>query len=136
MLRQTMRPFALSALAALCAAAALSGCASTASPPTTATAAPIVAPPPPPPAPGVVGGAISQSLDERDREAAIAAQQEAIASGARKSWRGAHGAYGFILPGPESGDCRDYTHRIFINGRPREAKGQACRQNGEWRAAG
>lgn len=129
-----MRAFALTAYGALCAAAALSGCASTASPPTTATAAPVAAPLPP--APGVVGGAVGQALDEKDRETAIAAQQQAISSGERKSWRGAHGAYGFILPGPESGACRDYTHRIFINGRPQEAKGQACLQNGEWRAAG
>lgn len=131
---QTLRPLALTTLGALCAAAALGGCASTANPPATATAAPVAAPPPP--APGVVGGAVGQSLDEKDRATAIAAQQEAISSGERKSWRGAHGAYGFILPGPESGACRDYTHRIFINGRPQEAKGQACRQNGEWRATG
>lgn len=87
----------------------------------------------PPPAAGVVGGALGQSLDEKDRGAAIDAQQQAVASGQRKSWRGAHGAYGFVTPGPESGECRDYTHRVFINGRPQEAKGQACRQNGEWR---
>lgn len=129
-----MRPHALLAVSALCAALSLSGCLST--PDRTPTGAIPVAAAPPSPAPGVVGGAIGQSLDEKDQDAAIAAQQEAVASGERKSWRGAHGAYGFIVPGPEAGACRDYTHRIFVNGRPREAKGQACRQNGEWRVTG
>ncbi len=132
-----MRAYALIAVGALCGALGLSACNST--PDRTPTGAIPVAAAPPPPAPGVVGGPIGQSLDEKDREAAIAAQQEAISSGERKSWRGARGArgaYGFIVPGPESGACRDYTHRIFVNGRPQEAKGQACRQNGEWRVAG
>lgn len=129
-----MRAYVLMALGVFCAASSLSGCNST--PATSATGAIPVAAVPPPPAPGVVGGPIGQSLDEKDREAAIAAQQEAVTSGERKSWRGARGAYGFIVPGPESGACRDYTHRIFVNGRPQEAKGQACRQNGEWRVTG
>lgn len=123
---------AIMATSLLCATLGVAACSSTAEHPTTPAAAPVVSAPPPPAA-GVVGGPIGQSLDDKDRAAAIAAQQEAVASGARKSWRGAHGAYGFIAPGPESGDCRDYTHKIFINGRPQEAKGQACRQNGEWR---
>ncbi len=129
-----MRAYVLMALGAFCAATSLSGCNS--APATSATGAIPIASAPPPPAPGVVGGPIGQSLDEKDREAAIAAQQEAVSSGERKSWRGARGAYGFIVPGPELGACRDYMHRIFINGRPQEAKGQACRQNGEWRVTG
>lgn len=88
---------------------------------------------PQPPAAGVLDGPIGQSLDERDRNAAIGAQQEAVSSGMRKSWRGSRGSYGFVTPGPENGDCREYTHKIFINGRPREARGQACRDNGAWR---
>lgn len=119
------------ALTLLCAAG-VEGCSSTSEPPRAASSAPVVAAPPPP-APGAVGGAIGQSLDEKDRAAAIAAQQEAVSSGARKSWRGARGSYGFVTPGPENGPCRDYTHKVFINGRPQEAKGQACRENGEWR---
>ncbi len=90
----------------------------------------------PAPEAGVVGSVIGQSLDDKDRNTAIAAQQEAVVAGTRKSWRGAHGAYGFIVPGPESGSCRDYTHRIFINGRPKEAKGQACKEDGVWRVTG
>ncbi|HMK90587.1 MAG TPA: hypothetical protein VK446_13275 [Methylocystis sp.] len=100
------------------------------SPPPPVVAAP-AAPEPVPP--GVLGGAIGRELDEKDRTLAIAAQNEAVNSGQQKSWRGAHTAYGFITPGPESGNCRDYTHKIFINGRPQEAKGQACRKGDVWR---
>jgi surface antigen len=116
----------------LIAASGLAGCTSTPAP-AVATAA--VAEPPPVAAstPGVLSGSIGQSLSEKDRETAMTAQQEAVSSGARKSWRGEKGAYGFVTPGAESGACRDYTHKIFVNGRPQEAKGQACRQNGEWR---
>lgn len=87
----------------------------------------------PPPAPGVVGNIIGQTLDETDRARAIAAQQAAVATGLRKSWRGAHGVYGFIIPSAETNGCRDYTHKIFINGRPQEARGQACLEKDAWR---
>jgi surface antigen len=120
-------------LAIVLIAAGLAACTSTPTPVATPTAAVAAPPPPTAPAPGVLSGALGQSLSEKDRETAMAAQQEAIASGARKSWRGERGAYGFIAPGPENGACRDYTHKIFVNGRPQEAKGQACRENGEWR---
>jgi surface antigen len=125
MLRIEVPPFAVLVFAAL----ALAGCNAASTPPTASTP-----PAPPAPAAGVVGTAIGQSLDDSDREKAVLAQNEAVASGTRKTWRGAHGAYGFIVPGPEGASCRDYTHRIFINGRPQEAKGQACRgSDGAWR---
>jgi surface antigen len=108
-------------------AAGLAGCNSAPPPP---AAAPAV---PEPPRAGVVGSAVGQSLDDKDRETAIAAQQEAVASGQRKSWRGGHGAFGFVTVEPEAGGCRDYSHRIFIDGRPQEAKGRACRTGDVWR---
>lgn len=126
-----MRSNATMAIGLFCLALSAASCSSTTD--RTPTGAIPVVETPPPPASGVVGGPIGQSLDEKDRATAIAAQQEAVSSGARKSWRGSQGAYGFIAPGPESGNCRDYTHKIFINGRPQEAKGQACLQDGEWR---
>lgn len=126
-----MRAKAAMAIGLLCATLGVGACSSTTEP-SAAAAVPVVSAPPPP-APGVVGVSIGQSLDEKDRAAAIAAQQEAVASGARKSWRGEKGSYGFVTPGAEAGACRDYTHKVFVNGRPQEAKGQACRQNGEWR---
>lgn len=117
-----------------CAAALLSGCNSNPTP-VIAVAPAVVTPPPP--APGVVGAAIGRDLDEKDKQIAIAAQQEAVSSGKRKTWRGGHGTYGFIEPGAENGagGCRDYTHKIFINGRPQEAKGQACRSGDNWRVS-
>lgn len=115
------------------AATLLAGCQSVGAPPSVGAANATAVVAPPAPAPGVIGAAIGQSLDETDRFAAIAAQQDAVATGNRKSWRGGKGAYGFIIPGPETGGCRDYTHRIFINGRPQEAKGRACQENGAWR---
>ncbi len=127
-----MRSGLLSAYAlAICGATVLGGCQTVGAPPAaSAIGTPDV---PAPPSPGVIGAAIGQTLDDADRGAAIGAQQEAVVSGSRKSWRGSHGAYGFITPGPESGGCREYSHRIFINGRPQEAKGRACQENGVWR---
>ncbi len=112
---------------------ALTACNAAAPPPVAAAPVPVAAPEPP--APGVVGSAVGRDLDEKDKAAAIAAQQAAISSGSPKTWKGGHGAYGFITPGPENGagGCRDYTHKIYINGRPQEAKGQACKNGESWR---
>ncbi len=86
---------------------------------------------------GLAGNAIGRDLDDQDREAAYAAQEAAFDSGQRRPWRGRH-AYGYIDPGPEFTDtrgmCRNYTHRIYIDGRPRAAEGVACRgRDGVWR---
>jgi hypothetical protein len=124
------------ALAALLMSLPLAACFSAAPAPVVSVpAAPPAPPPPEPPAPGVVGGNLGRDLDEKDKAIAIAAQQAAVSSGSRKSWKGEHGAYGFITPGSESasGGCRDYTHKIFINGRPQEGKGQACKSGDGWR---
>ncbi len=118
---------------ALGAATLLAGCQNVGAPPPVGAVNTPALVAPPPPASGVIGAAISQTLNAMDQGAAIAAQQEAIESGNRKSWRGGLGAYGFVTPGAESGGCREYTHRIFINGRPQEAKGRACQENGIWR---
>ena len=117
----------------LCAAAGLGGCSTTAAPTPEIVDAPVA---PPPPMPGVLDGPIGQRLSEKDRTAAIAAQHDAVSSGTRKTWRGDRGAYGFVTLGPVNGECREYTHRIFFNGRPAEAKGEACREHGEWRVKG
>lgn len=127
----TMRVRTALAMSLLCSIAGLAGCSARPSPPAAAAVVHDLAPPPP--APGVVGGPAGQALGEKDRATAIATQQEAVSSGIRKSWRGEAGAYGFITPGAETGACREYTHKIFINGRPQEGKGRACRENGAWR---
>ncbi len=130
--KMSTRARASLALTLFFAAIGVTGCSSTSEPPRAVAAVPVVTAPAPP-APGAVGGPIGQSLDEKDRATAIAAQQDAVSSGVRKSWRGEKGTYGFVTLGPENGACRDYTHKIYVNGRPQEAKGQACRENGEWR---
>ncbi|MDE2363148.1 MAG: hypothetical protein KGM42_10770 [Hyphomicrobiales bacterium] len=89
---------------------------------------------------GVVGNAIGRDLDEQDRQAAYDAQAYAWESGQRRPWRGPR-AYGYVEPGPEftdsRGACRNYTHRIYIDGRPQAAQGVACRgPDGVWRPVG
>ena len=86
---------------------------------------------------GVIGGGLGAQLDEADRRAAYDAQFDAVSEGRRRSWRGPHGAYGYVDPGPEEyrpeGYCREYTQTIYIDGRPRSGHGLACREpDGSW----
>jgi surface antigen len=89
---------------------------------------------------GMLGSAIGQSLDEEDRQRAYAAQMQAIQygePGAPVSWRGDSGRYGTVVPGPayqaNGSTCREYSHTIYIDGRPRSARGTACRNpDGTW----
>jgi surface antigen len=126
------KPKLVAAVSLFCSVLGLLGCNSASPPPPAAVEAPEESS-----SAGVVGSVIGQSLDEKDKEIAIAAQHEAVNSGARKSWRGLHGSYGFVEPGsdgPSGSGCKEYTHKIFIDGRPQEAKGRACRSaDGVWR---
>ena len=90
---------------------------------------------------GIVGNEIGRSLDERDRELARQAEYDAWERGdARKpvSWRNPNnGRYGEVVPGApyrRTGlDCRDYTHTVYIDRRPRTMRGTACRNpDGTW----
>lgn len=90
---------------------------------------------------GITGSAIGRDLDEQDRRIALAAQSEAFQTGRRRPWRGAHGAYGYVEPEPEfvdaRGTCRNFTHRIYINGRPATSAGVACLgPDGYWEIVG
>ena len=90
---------------------------------------------------GLTGNAIGRDLDERDRDLAYAAQTAAFESGQRRPWRGAHGVYGYVEPGPEyveeRGTCRNFNHRIYVNGRPTTSGGIAClRPDGVWQIVG
>lgn len=91
---------------------------------------------------GVVGSSIGRELDEADRRAAMQAQYRALEYGSPGSptpWRNERtGHHGRIVPGEpykRSGrHCRDYTHTIYIDGRPETARGRACRNpDGTWR---
>jgi surface antigen len=57
---------------------------------------------------------------------------------AAASWRGAHGVFGFVEPGTETGGgCRAYSQTIYIAGRPNRSQGVACKQpDGAWKMTG
>jgi surface antigen len=89
---------------------------------------------------GILGGPVGAQLDEADRQAAYEAQVAALEAGQRRTWRGAHGAYGYVepSPGPDNAQvyCRNYAQTIYIGGRPQRGHGEGCRQpDGSWRMA-
>lgn len=92
---------------------------------------------------GIVGSEIGRSMDKTDRLLAQRAELDAFErgrSGEPVVWRNPdNGRYGEVIPmqpyrrGYE--DCRDYTHKIFIDGRPQVMRGTACRNpDGTWRS--
>jgi surface antigen len=90
---------------------------------------------------GLVGGVIGNALDAEDRRRAFAAEMQALeygGPGTPVSWEGQTGARGTIVAGPPHARgqfqrCRDYTHTIYIRGRPEVARGVACRNpDGSW----
>ncbi|HEY1863722.1 MAG TPA: hypothetical protein VGG77_08545 [Roseiarcus sp.] len=84
---------------------------------------------------GVLGGPLSASLTDDDRQAAWQAQVGALDSGQKRSWRGDHGVFGFVEPGTATGDgCRAYSQTIYVAGRPNRGRGVGCRQpDGSWK---
>jgi surface antigen len=94
---------------------------------------------------GILGGAIGASLDEADRRRAYAAEAQALQygePGTPVAWRNPDsGRYGTVVAGSpyQSGGrgCREYTHTIYIEGRPQTAEGIACRNpDGTWTPTG
>jgi len=92
---------------------------------------------------GLIGSELGRSLDRRDRELAQDAEYDALergGSGRARVWRNEqNGNYGEIVPSRPyrrgDYDCRDYTHTVYIGGRPEEMRGTACRNpDGTWRA--
>jgi surface antigen len=90
---------------------------------------------------GIVGNEIGRSLDARDRELARQAELDAWergSSGRPVRWRNPdNGRYGEVIPDAPykrgGNDCRDYTHRVYIDGRPQAMRGTACRNpDGTW----
>jgi len=108
-------------------------------PPAAASPPPSIAPPPAVPAGaalgGVLGGPIGAELTDADRQAAWQAQIAALDSGKPRSWRGAHGVFGSVEPGAETGaGCRAYAQTIYVAGRPNRGRGVACKQpDGGWK---
>ncbi|MGH1418225.1 MAG: RT0821/Lpp0805 family surface protein [Hyphomicrobiaceae bacterium] len=94
---------------------------------------------------GVVGNSIGRSLDEQDRILAQQAEYAALErgqSGVAKVWRNPdNGRYGEVIPSRPyrrgSNDCRDFTHKVYIDGQPQAMRGTACRNpDGTWRNVG
>lgn len=94
---------------------------------------------------GIVGSEIGRSLDDRDRRLAQQAEFDAFErgrSGERVRWQNPdNGRYGEVIPGPAyrrgPRDCREFTHIVYIDGRPREMRGTACRNpDGTWSNVG
>lgn len=90
---------------------------------------------------GIVGSAIGSKMDERDRQLAQEAEFDALErgqSGSPRQWRNPdNGRYGEIVPSKPykrgAEDCRDFTHTIYIDGRPQQMRGTACRNpDGSW----
>ncbi len=84
---------------------------------------------------GALGGPVGASLGDGDRQTAWEAQVAALDSGQRRSWRGSHGAFGYVEPGAATGDgCRAYSQTIYIAGRPSRGHGLGCKQpDGSWK---
>ena len=93
---------------------------------------------------GLVGTQIGRALDEQDRRAASQAEYTALESGQSgvgTPWRNPDsGHYGMVVPGRPyqngGNNCRDYTHTVYIDGRPETMRGRACRKgDGTWSKA-
>lgn len=94
---------------------------------------------------GIVGSQLGRNLDERDRQLAQEAEYDALErgnSGVVRQWRNPdNGRYGEITPSKPykrgTADCRDYTHTVYISGKPQQMRGTACRNpDGTWQNVG
>ena len=91
---------------------------------------------------GLAGNLIGKRLDERDRLLASRAERDAFENGRTGkpvAWRNPdNGRSGEIVPEEpyrqNGGYCRQYTHKIFIDGKSEAMRGTACRNpDGTWR---
>jgi surface antigen len=94
---------------------------------------------------GIVGNEIGRKLDQRDRMLAQQAEYDAWErgpSGRPVRWRNPeNGRYGEVTPETPyrrgSLDCRDYVHKVYIDGQPQAMRGTACRNpDGTWTSVG
>ncbi len=89
---------------------------------------------------GLIGNAIGRDLDAQDRRRAYEAERVVWVEGRRSEWR-SEKAYGYVEPGRAyyrgATYCREYTHTIYVGGRPQTAVGTACRNpDGSWTPVG
>ena len=90
----------------------------------------------------LTGGDLSNALNNEDRRAMYEAQHRALEynrSGSPVAWdNAASGHSGEVVPGPgytiNKSQCRDYTHKVIVDGPPKVLRGTACRnRDGLWR---
>lgn len=91
---------------------------------------------------GLLGGAVGNALDQRDKELALKEAQQSLEyskSGQTSQWQNPDsGNSGTFTPTrtyqTQSGQyCREYTQEIFVAGEKHESYGTACRQpDGSW----
>jgi len=91
---------------------------------------------------GVVGAALTSNLDCEDRSYAYKSYYDGLNSGrpgSRHEWRNPRNDHrgefrvGRYYNDPDGFRCADFTQTIYIDGRPQEAHGRACRQpDGAW----
>ena len=90
---------------------------------------------------GIVGNEIGRQLDVRDRQLAQQAEMDAWERGPPGRpvrWRNPdNGRYGEVVAEDyyDRGGvrCRDFIHRVWIDGRPQQMRGTACRNpDGTW----
>lgn len=80
----------------------------------------------------------SGALDAAEQKRADATVLEAAAAGSPRRWNTDRpGYYGYVEPGPAvavgDGQCREFTHTIFIDGRAKKEFGRACKGGtGNW----
>ena len=94
---------------------------------------------------GIVGSEIGRSMDKQDRLLAQQAEYDAFERGPPGRpvrWQNPdNGRYGDIVVMETYSrggyNCRDYSHTIYIDGRPQSMRGTACRNpDGTWRNVG
>ena len=95
---------------------------------------------------GLLGGAIGNRLDQRDKEMAMQAANNAFESsrtGEASTWQNPDsGNSGTVTPTRTyqeagGGYCREYQQEIIVGGEPHKSYGTACRQpDGSWKTQG
>jgi surface antigen len=90
---------------------------------------------------GIVGNDIGKQLDQKDRMLAEQAERDAFErgqAGRPVQWRNPdNNRYGEVIPEASyrrgAQDCRNFVHKVYIDGRPQSMRGTACRNpDGTW----
>jgi len=89
---------------------------------------------------GLISGSIGAGLGAGDKQRALAAEFQALEfaqSGQAVTWTGGSGRSGSVIPAQPyrvgSQDCRQFAHKVVVDGATRMARGTACRNpDGSW----